>query len=346
MQKNSVKVCLDFPDLDEKTWVFPEPIEVIAAYRTEDVAACLERLQAVAAQKKWVAGYLAYEAAPAFDSHLSVQSMPEASRPLLWFAVFDQGPERVERTDPEGLSCPAGAWQPDVSYDTYARNVRRIQAAIRAGDTYQVNYTVRLTKDFTDDPWRFYQALRAAQKTAYGMYIETPGWAVLSASPELFFTLSAGHIVTRPMKGTAPRGRWREEDEAMRQALQRSVKNRAENIMIADLLRNDLGKIARIGSVRATDLWKTERYPTVWQMTSTVSAEVPQTMTWIEVMRRIFPSGSITGAPKISTMRLIAALEETPRGVYCGTLGYAAPSGSATFNVAIRTVWIDKTAGR
>jgi para-aminobenzoate synthetase/4-amino-4-deoxychorismate lyase len=190
-----------------------------------------------------------------------------------------------------------------------------------------------------------YRDLCFAQRGAFAAYLNAGRYRILSASPELFFRVDGGRLTTRPMKGTAPRGRWPQEDREIEATLRASVKDRAENAMIVDLLRNDLGRIARVGSVEWSRIFEPERYETVWQLTSTVSAELDAGIGLLDVFRALFPSGSVTGAPKVRTMELIAELEDSARGVYCGAVGFVAPPGAsgpaACFNVAIRTVVLD-----
>ncbi len=212
-----------------------------------------------------------------------------------------------------------------------------------------MNFTLRMLATVKGDPRGLYRDLCFAQRGAYAAYLDLGRYRVLSASPELFFRIDGERITTRPMKGTAPRGRWLAEDERIRASLQGSVKDRAENAMIVDLLRNDLGRIARDGSVAWSDVFDAERYETIWQLTSTVDADLRPRTTLLDAFRALFPSGSVTGAPKVRTMDLIAELEAAERGVYCGTVGYLAPAGTAgpraRFNVAIRTVVCDADSG-
>jgi para-aminobenzoate synthetase/4-amino-4-deoxychorismate lyase len=239
----------------------------------------------------------------------------------------------------------ADAWRSSIEREIYDAAIGRIREHIAAGDTYQVNHTFRLRSTVEGDERGLYRDLCFAQRGAYSAYLNLGRYRVLSASPELFFRIEDGRITTRPMKGTARRGRWSAEDEAVAESLRGSVKDRAENAMIVDLLRNDLGRVARPGSVAWSDVFDLERYETVWQLTSTVSAELAAGTTLVDVFRAIFPCGSVTGAPKIRTMQIIADLEDSPRGVYCGAVGFLAPPGvdapAARFNVPIRTVMLD-----
>jgi len=303
---------------------------------------CLERVEyLVESQGLHAAGFVSYEAAPAFDRALAVREAP--GFPLLWFGLFltvETISMPSHRRTRKKVSAP---WQPSVTVDHYAAVIGRLRNAIAAGETYQVNYTFRLRQPAERDPWELFQDLVAVQPSAYAAYVDIGSFAVCSASPELFFELEGQRIVSRPMKGTIARGRWYEEDLALARRLATSAKNRAENAMIVDMMRNDLGRIARIGSVQVSDLFRVERYPTLWQMTSCVSAETGATLA--RIFAALFPCASITGAPKPSTMRIIARNETEPRRVYTGSIGRISPGRRAQFNVAIRTVLIDKALG-
>jgi para-aminobenzoate synthetase / 4-amino-4-deoxychorismate lyase len=329
----------EFPDRNgqRRSLGFAEPIDQIVAHSVAEVRPALRAVQQAVAAGCYAAGLIAYEAAPAFDPALHVRD--PGRLPLLWFGIFRQ-PLPVLPQPSDG-AFRLSAWQPSISRATYHRHVAAIRQAIAEGETYQTNYTLRLRARFAGDDWAFYQRLRAAQRADYCAYLNLGRLRVLSASPELFFRLDGAEITARPMKGTAPRGRWLDEDRSQAAWLAASTKNRAENLMIVDLLRNDLGRIAAVGSVRVPQLFTIERYPTLFQMTSTVAATVQPGTTIEDLFAALFPCGSITGAPKASTMKLIARLEDSPRGVYCGAIGFVSPRHEAVFNVAIRTVVID-----
>jgi para-aminobenzoate synthetase/4-amino-4-deoxychorismate lyase len=331
------------------------PVGVLEATRAGEVVATIEAAEAAAGRGLWVAGFVTYDAAPGLDPDLVVRAReagdPFAALPLAWFAMF----ERAEETTlplplDEGVAAaPEGTWVPTTPRDRYETSVERIRELIAAGETYQVNHTMRLRSRVEGDPRGLYRDLCYAQRGAFAVYLDLGRYRLLSASPELFFELRDGAIITRPMKGTAPRGRWPEEDRAVAERLLASAKDRAENAMIVDLLRNDLGRISRTGSVAWADVFEVERYETVWQLTTTVSSALENGVDLAGVFRGLFPSGSVTGAPKIRTMEIIRQLEDSPRGIYCGSVGYLAPSGSdhpdARFNVAIRTVTVDMVSG-
>lgn len=322
--------------------------EVVQARLIDDVVPAFARVEAGVAKGKWAAGFVSYEAAPAFDQVLSVRldGKEGEALPLLWFALYDH------RFDPGPVTVGEynlSVWEGVEERARYAQSLDRIQSHIRAGDTYQVNYTYQQSARFTGDPQAFYADLLEAQSAAYGAYFDTGRFHILSASPELFFVRKGDHIVCRPMKGTSARGRWTEEDRAVLAALLASEKERAENVMIVDLIRNDLGRVADFGTVRVDELIAAEQYETVWQLVSTVSADLRPGTTTVDLFRALFPCGSVTGAPKVRTMEIIADVEAAPRGVYCGAIGMLAPPGSgapaASFSVAIRTVTIDRHAG-
>lgn len=318
---------------------FRRPHHVISAHRVEQVIPALKRLEElVEGHNLYAAGWLAYEAAAAFDSALAVREC--GSFPLLWFGLYSE-PERgplLEADEP----CPtdALAWEASVTRDAYYSAIARIKDCIEKGDTYQVNYTYRLNTPFTIDPWSYFLRLAEAQNALYSAFVNTERWALCSASPELFFRLDGTTLVSRPMKGTAARGVQLSDDLEQCQWLEHSEKNRAENVMIVDMVRNDMSRVAETGTVHVPRLFEVEKYPTVWQMTSTVVATTQASLT--SILKALFPPASITGAPKPRTMEIIADLETEPRRIYTGSIGFVAPDRVAQFNVAIRTVLVDK----
>lgn len=320
---------------------FTAPRRILRATRPEVITATLAQVEAAVNEGAWAVGYLAYEAAPAFDAALVVSSKP-APMPLLWFALYDH-PEPFELEAPAGSAFEVGAWTPRLSEPEYFEAIARIRAHLSAGDSYQVNYTFPMRAPFQGDAYAWFRQLCAAQGRGYFAYLDTGRFQIVSASPELFFAIDGDALVTRPMKGTRPRGRWCAEDRTLAAQLPGSEKERAENLMIVDLLRNDMGRVSETGSVVAERLFEVERYETVWQMTSTIESRTQASL--VELFRGLFPSGSVTGAPKAETMKIIHALEPHPRGVYCGAIGYAAPGRRACFNVAIRTAVVDRETG-
>lgn len=310
-----------------------------SATRIEEVISVLEFAERKARSGSHVAVMLSYEAAPAFDQ-IFVTHQP-SDFPLAWAAVFE---DVTDDEDPESYSSPE--WAPLVSRDEYDRSVSCIKELIAAGDTYQVNYSFPLTSPFNSgDAFAWYRSLCLAQGAQYSAYLDLGRYKVLCLSPELFFRRTGNHVVTKPMKGTVRRGRWSQEDRDLAQWLKHSAKDRAENVMIVDLLRNDLGKVSIPGSVHVSSLFDLERFETVWQMTSTVEATLCDGTSLVDLMRALFPCGSITGAPKIRTMEIIRELERFPRGAYTGAIGLLKPGGDCVFNVAIRTVVIDTESG-
>jgi para-aminobenzoate synthetase/4-amino-4-deoxychorismate lyase len=290
---------------------------------------------------------VSYEAASAFEPAHRVVAVPDGSPPLVWAGIFDRSIPAAPRQAFEIVTREnRPAFAPMVDAEAFKANVLAVQDLIRDGDVYQVNVTFPMTVTTGSDVDDWYEELRRSQRARYCARIDIGTHDILSLSPELFFEKRGSRVTTRPMKGTAPRGRWRSEDEAARMALVNSEKERAENVMIVDLLRNDLGRIATRGSVRASRLYEAERYPSLWQLTSTVEAEVPPGVGVRAIFGALFPSGSVTGAPKIRSGEVIARLEGVPRGVYTGAIGYVRPGGDCIFNVAIRTIVIDRRTGR
>jgi para-aminobenzoate synthetase/4-amino-4-deoxychorismate lyase len=340
---------------DARSFEFVDPRGVVAADSHREVEAAFSEVSRAVDDGLWAAGYVAYEAAPAFDSAFRVVEPSDehgfVELPVLWFGLFG---ERVaaEPFGPRSI-YPApynvSGWTPEVTPDEYAAAVEAIHAHIAAGDTYQVNLTFPLGAAVSGEVAELYRDLVLAQRGAYGVHLDTGRFQVLSASPERFFRLAEGRIDLRPMKGTIRRGRWPAEDAALASRLRDSEKDRAENLMIVDLLRNDLGRIATFGSVNVESLLVAERYETVWQLTSDIAGRVDPSVRLYDVFSALFPSGSVTGAPKVRTMEIIADLEASPRGVYCGAVGYIEPTADgqtrAEFNVAIRTVTIDAEEG-
>lgn len=321
---------------------FAGPVDVVTATRPADVPACLERAEAYTREGYYAAGFVAYEAAGGFDPALQTHA-PAGGLPVVWFGIY---------REPESLPAPAGdnrqafdisEWTPDLSEPVYTATIDTIHGHIRAGDTYQVNYTFPMRASFSGDPWAFFVSLLSAQRADYCAYLDLGDLKICSLSPELFLSVEGRRVTSKPMKGTVGRGLNRAEDRAQAAALARSTKDRAENVMIVDMIRNDLGRVAETGSVRVDRLFEIERYPTVFQMTSTVSIRTAVPLS--RLIANVFPCASITGAPKAKTMELIRGLETAPRGVYTGAIGYMAPGRRAQFNVAIRTALIDTRAG-
>jgi para-aminobenzoate synthetase/4-amino-4-deoxychorismate lyase len=332
-------VLLDDARPGGRALLYSAPAEIVETRRPEEVRACLERLRG-----RHAAGFLAYEAGYALEPKLAplAAAAGEDSPPLLWFGLFE-GAQEVEAA--AFLPPPYGAWagkpRPLIAELEYRERIATVLGHILAGDIYQANFTFPATVRTTGDPRALYAGLRARARAGHGALVFTGTHWLLSLSPELFFTLEEGRVTTRPMKGTAAPG----SDPA---ALRDDPKQRAENLMIVDLLRNDLSRVARPGTVKVPELFRVETYPTVLQLTSTVTASLREKAGPVELIEAIYPCGSITGAPKIRAMEIIHALEAGPRGVYCGAIGRVAPDGEAAFNVAIRTLTLKagETAAR
>ena len=331
-------------DRDPASYAFRDACGEVGAYTPEDVGPALLEVEHAVSSGLHAAGFLSYEAASGLDPVL--ETHPPDGRPLLWFGLFRERRHVAPGELPPRGDYALSAWQPSISRDSYDRAIQRIRAYIAAGDTYQVNYTFRMRADFQGDDRAFYGALCRSQRASHCAYLDLGRFRVLSASPELFFSLKDGDLTARPMKGTRPRGRWPLEDDRLTRELSSSPKDRAENVMIVDLLRNDLGRVSEMGSVSVPRLWEVERYETVLQMTSTVTSRLGADAGLVNLLSALFPCGSVTGAPKVRTMQIITELECSPRGIYTGAIGYLSPGLEAGFNVAIRTVWIDTLTGK
>ena len=348
------------PDGPRQRWRFERPSRWLVAHDPSQVAGLLDAAHTLAQAGQWCVGWVAYEAAPGLNPHLPVKALPPGQPYAVW-AVFDRAEawdgqpvtgapdSTATASDSPGPAWQAGPWQADLNQAAIEQKVEQIRSLIQAGEVYQVNLTGQLHSPFQGEPaalWPWFMALRRSQPQSYAVMLDAraacrvPG-AVLSVSPELFFDWDGQHITTRPMKGTAPRGPDAVADAAAAEHLRSSAKERAENLMIVDLLRNDLSRIAEVGSVRVPDLFELHALPTVWQMTSTITARSRAGLRLSEVFAALFPCGSVTGAPKRQAMHHIARLERSARGVYCGAVGLMAPGGRVTFNVPIRTVTVD-----
>ncbi len=334
------------PGRDDASWAFSDLVSEITAVTPADVVPALQRVEAAVATGCHAAGFISYEAAPGFDPALVTR--PPGDVPLLWFGVFRHRLPVTPGTTGEATAreeCSATGWQPSIGRDTYDAAIARIREYIAAGDTYQVNFSLRQHFRLNGSPFAWYRDLCRAQRAPFCAFIDTGRFQLLSASPELFFRLDGNHLTVRPMKGTARRGRWATDDGEARSRLRESAKERAENLMIVDLLRNDLGRVAATGSVAVPALFGVETLPTVHQMTSTVTARLRPEISLADLFQALFPCGSVTGAPKKRTMEIIAELEDSPRGVYTGCIGYVSPGPEAVFSVSIRTAVIDATTG-
>lgn len=335
-------IVLQAPRGDTLEWLsFRCPVETLVGTEISEVQPILREVESATNGGLFAAGFLSYEAAPAFDSAMRVRVASDL--PLVWFGLFEK-PKIVEPPAPRpGVRAAPMTWHSSQTRHSYEAAINAIHRAISRGDTYQINYTHRLQSSFEGDAWSLFVSLVQGQRSRCCAFVDIGRWALCSASPELFFRLEADSIVSRPMKGTSPRGRTVEEDEQAAAWLEASPKNRAENVMIVDMVRHDLGRIATPGSVHVAQLWHLEKYPSLFQLTSTIGAQTQAGLS--EILRALFPCASITGAPKIRAMELIAELETLPRGAYTGAIGYVAPGRRARFNVAIRTVQVDRDSG-
>jgi para-aminobenzoate synthetase/4-amino-4-deoxychorismate lyase len=358
--------------------VFLEPVRVLEAREPGEIPGLFAEVESAVAAGRYAAGYFAYECGICFEPKAG---MRRGEEPLAWLGIYERpycfdhpsgefvggapaGLERFARgagggTDARELAAdlcgdPLTGILTDIRFGVseaeYARRIAAIHEWIRAGDVYQLNFTAPLRVGVEGSAAALYKQLRARQPAPYGAFLHTrAGRKILSFSPELFFRVEGAgegrRITTRPMKGTAPRGRTTREDQAQAEWLQNDEKNRSENLMIVDLLRNDLGRLARFGSVRVDELFTVERYPTLWQMTSTISGTLRREVGFEEIFRALFPCGSVTGAPKVRAMQLIGEIEAEPRGVYTGAIGYFSRARTV-FNVAIRTLEVEGAEGR
>ncbi len=329
--------------------LFSDPVEVILLYSLSDLERFFLTFEEKLAAQYFLAGWLSYEVGYGFEPTLfSVDPATVFSSPLAWFGVYRE-PEHyseksVEELFSEHPSAAPGMASFNLSSEEYQAKIRVIKEQIAAGNVYQVNFTGRNRFNFSGTASALFCAMRGAQPASYTAFLNTGERTILSFSPELFFTKRGMALETMPMKGTAPRGRSVEEDTLLKEGLTQCQKNRAENLMIVDLLRNDLGRICRPGSIIAEKLFATETYPTLHQMVSTIRGEQRENIGLYELFEAIYPSGSVTGAPKIKAMKLIQTLETEPRAIYTGTIGFIMPDGDMVFNVAIRTV--EMSAGK
>jgi len=323
------------------TQLFAAPRSLILAHSAAEVAPALAAIQAASEAGFHVAGAMAYECGYAFEPRLT-RLLAARGEPLLQFGVFD-----APRDFPPAEANPAAVEDlaPLWNFEDYRRRFDICRDYILAGDVYQINLTFPFVGRASGNPLDLYRLLRRRQPVQLGGIVALGGDVILSLSPEKFFSTAGRRIATRPMKGTAPRGASVEEDVALARALAQSEKNRAENLMIVDLLRNDLSRLSELGSVVVSDLFTVESFPTLHQMTSGVEALLRPGLNFGEIFAGLFPCGSVTGAPKIRAMEIIAELERAPRGNYCGAIGTISPGGDMRFNVAIRTLTLDAQGG-
>lgn len=333
---------------DAISLLFERPKAIIRADVPAEVPAALKALAQAPPRGLYAAGFFSYELGYILEPRLAARLPDHRAVPLLWFGLYAaprplRGSEVQAWLTAEAIGNPSlGALHHTWDANAYLARFEKVQENIRAGDIYQLNLTFKAKFDLEGSPLALYRDLRLKQRVAYGGLVDTGAATILSASPEVFIEQDGRLVVTRPMKGTAPRAGTNEADAEVSRALAADVKNRAENLMIVDLMRNDLGRLAELGSVHVTDLFTVETYKTLHQMTSGVRAVLREDVGIEDLLKAIFPPGSVTGAPKIRAQELIADYESEPRGVYCGAVGYFSPDHKALFNVAIRTAVIDR----
>jgi para-aminobenzoate synthetase/4-amino-4-deoxychorismate lyase len=352
------------PHQEPWTRLFTAPLRVCIANQPAEIHTLFSEIESAVQAGLYAAGFFSYECGQAFEPKAAMR--PSTDGPLAWFGIYDRSygfnhstGQFTEGEPPELAAFRTGAAANEPPADItaeftlneaeYASRIAAIHEWIRSGDVYQLNFTAPWRIEFPGSASALYAHLRTRQPAPYGAFLHwQTNRRILSFSPELFFRVESEgatrRITARPMKGTAPRGRTTREDRERAEWLRNDPKNRSENVMIVDLLRNDLGRLASFGSVRAEELFAVERYPTLWQMTSTVTAELREEIGYEAIFRALFPSGSITGAPKVRAMQLIAQLEGRPRGIYTGAIGYFSPQHTV-FNVAIRTLALDGNRG-
>jgi para-aminobenzoate synthetase component 1 len=329
--------------LTQRARVLTQPCGRIVASSPEELPAAFAQIEQARRGGYWVALLLEYELGEWLEPALAKPSNPN---PRLTALVFEQAHE--EQPWSLGAECTNDTQAsilsviPGIAKARYLERIAQIREWIAQGEVYQVNATFPLLVNTEGDPAQLYRQIATRHPVAHAAYIEDAGRTILSFSPELFLQRSGNTLMTRPMKGTAPRSADPETDRKLGEALHASEKNRAENLMIVDLLRNDLGRLALPGTVRADPLFSLEKYPSVWTMTSTVQAEIASETSLAEILKALFPCGSVTGAPKIAAMQRIQETEAEPRGIYCGSLGWLAPNGDFSLNVAIRTLVLDE----
>lgn len=337
-------------DCRKAAYIFQNALKVIRAENANEIIPLLDRVKDYLAEGYYVAGWISYEAGLFLEDRLSTHGSQSYETPFLLFGVYENC-QRLSSTDSDDYWA-AYAMDDDyaisdvhlnISLSDYEAAVSKIHDYLLAGDIYQVNYTLKSKFKFQGKAESFFAALRKSQRVEYGAFLQSEELSVLSLSPELFFRKEGQEITARPMKGTCPRGRSGEEDQYNATSMQKDEKSRAENLMIVDLLRNDLAKISSPASVKLKSLYDIEKYRTLFQMTSTITAEVPEKTNVVDLIKALFPCGSVTGAPKIRAMEIIAELEAEPRGIYTGAIGYMSPEGECCFSVPIRTITLDQS---
>lgn len=348
--RNSGTVLLESSrqdDSEHRNLLFHSPVEILTTDTPDGIADLFHAMEQHRRRGHWLAGFVSYEAGYYFTEQ-ELLPKRDPSAPLLWFGVYNTPisvPSSLMNEFPINDESTDIAPRLSILRTDYEKQVLKLKEYILNGDTYQVNYTDRFEFSFSGDARELYFDLRRKQHVPFGAFINTGVSQILSYSPELFFRRKGNSIITKPMKGTCRRGKTTAEDAALSEWLRNDEKNRSENLMIVDLLRNDIGRICESGSVNVKDMYSVERYETVLQMTSTVEGTLKENVTAEELFRSLFPCGSVTGAPKIRTMQIIHESEQHPRGVYCGAIGFISPENESVFNVAIRTLQLTGNNG-
>lgn len=336
-------------DEDNKcSYVFANPVRIISCNDLNNIEKSFLEIEDFIDKGFYAAGFLSYEAGYAFEAGLRGRIPQKSSFPFLWFGIYEK-PDAIAMPAPgqghKGFSI--SNFQADISKAKYIENINKIKSFIRRGETYQVNYTFKYNFNFKGSAYSLYRDLKDKQRVSYSAFIKASEWSILSFSPELFFRQNKNRIEVRPMKGTIRRGRDLIEDNKNLNTLKNCLKDRSENLMVVDLLRNDLGRISSPGAVRTVKLFEVERYETLLQMISVIKSRVKKNTKAYGLFRALFPSGSVTGAPKIRTMEIINILEKEPRNIYTGAIGFFGPKGrQAVFNVAIRTLLINNKSAK
>jgi para-aminobenzoate synthetase / 4-amino-4-deoxychorismate lyase len=352
-------VFLDTVKIDKenyRSFLFTDPVTVLETSETGKLRDALASLDEHLARGFYAAGYLSYEAGYAFQDRLLERACPVYPHPLLWFGIYREpliadlrlSADDISDTAPDPRCAthrPVEELHYGISEQAYNETIKKIKSNIRAGEVYQLNFTMKSGFDSGTDPVSLYRSLRETQPVSYGAFIRHGGRSVFSFSPELFFRRDGDRIAVMPMKGTMARGRTADEDKNNARRLGESEKDRAENLMIVDLMRNDLNRICRSGSVEVTGLFNVEKYETLFQMTSRIEGDLRPGISCADIFASLFPCGSVTGAPKTRAMELISEMESGYRGVYTGAVGFMSPDREAVFNVAIRTPEITKGRG-
>ncbi|MCJ8323844.1 MAG: aminodeoxychorismate synthase component I [Rhizobiales bacterium] len=347
-------ILIDHPYINNSCYLFSHPKQVIACYEPDQLTNCLRQIEQICqTENLFAAGYISYEAGLYFETGLEPLMPANRTVALLKFGLFDApqllNPDEVAQYYKHNIHGEFALTDINISESKadYIAKIERLKQYIAAGDIYQANYTFGVDMQFEGDLLGLYAALKQAQPTQLGGFLQFDDETILSLSPELFFNLSQNDLTARPMKGTAPRGQTPAQDAELKTWLHNDPKNRAENLMIVDLLRNDLSRVAEIGSVNVARLYDIETYDSLFQMTTSINALKRPNIGFPTLIKSLFPCGSVTGAPKIRAMEIIAELEDKPRGVYCGSIGFLTPNGDANFNVAIRTLtWLKNQADK